>query len=99
MEAAKAASSSASLRALESESETLEPETLLSERLMLGLRLAEGLDAEQAAAAAGAILWTNERRRVVQRLVERGRLLQAGPRLRIPKAAWLFSDGTISELL
>lgn len=99
MEAANAAREPASLRALESESERLDPGTLLSERLMLGLRLAEGLDAEQAAAAAGATLWTSERRRVVQRLVERGRLLQEGPRLRIPKAAWLFSDGTISELL
>lgn len=101
MEAARAARAPSpdSIRSLESESEALEPETLLSERLMLGLRLAEGLDAEQAAVAAGATLWTSERRRVVQRLVERGRLLHEGPRLRIPKAAWLFSDGTISELL
>ena len=99
IEAAKAARGPASLRSLESESEALDAETLLCERLMLGLRLAEGLDAEQAAAEAGATLWTSERRRAVQRLVERGRLLCEGPRLRIPKAAWLFSDGTISELL
>jgi oxygen-independent coproporphyrinogen-3 oxidase len=89
----------ANLRSLESESEALDPETLLSERLMLGLRLAEGLDVEQAAARTGAHMWTKERRRAVQRLVERGRLLQDGPRLSIPKAAWLFSDGIISELM
>jgi hypothetical protein len=32
-------------------------------------------------------------------LVERGRLVEDGPRLFIPKAAWLFADGIISELL
>ncbi len=88
-----------SCRALESESEALSPEVQLSEALMLGLRLADGLDAEAAAARTGAVLWTPERRRAARRLVERGRLVQEGERLFIPKAAWLFADGIIAELL
>jgi putative oxygen-independent coproporphyrinogen III oxidase len=87
------------LRQLESESEPLTPDVQLSERLMLGLRLAEGLDVEQASARTGALMWTRARRQAATRLVERGRLLEQGPRLSIPKPAWLFSDGIISELL
>ena len=86
-------------RQLESESELLSPEVQLIESLMLGLRLAEGVDVERAAARTGAPLWTAARRRSVQRLVERGRLLQEGPRWSIPKPSWLFADGIISELL
>jgi oxygen-independent coproporphyrinogen-3 oxidase len=66
---------------------------------MLGLRLAEGVDVDRAAARSGATLWTPARRRAATRLIERGRLLEQGPRLSIPKPAWLFSDGIISELL
>jgi oxygen-independent coproporphyrinogen-3 oxidase len=93
------AGDSAALRALESESEALAADVLLSESLMLGLRLAEGVDVEQAAHRTGAEMWTQARRRVVRRLVDRGQLLHEGPRLSIPKPSWLFSDGIISELL
>ena len=87
-----------SARRIESESEALSPDTRLSESLMLGLRLAEGVDVEQAAERTGAEMWTSARRRAVRRLVERGQLLHTGPRLSIPKTAWLFSDGIISQL-
>jgi putative oxygen-independent coproporphyrinogen III oxidase len=87
------------LRALESEREALSPDTLLSESLMLGLRLAEGVDVERAAARTGASMWTSERRRSARRLIERGQLQEDGPRLSIPKPAWLFADGIISQLL
>jgi oxygen-independent coproporphyrinogen-3 oxidase len=86
-------------RGLESELEALSPEVQLSEALMLGLRLARGVDAEAAAERTGAPLWTPERRRAAARLAERGRLVLDGPRLMIPKPAWLFSDGIIAELL
>ncbi|HTV21587.1 MAG TPA: hypothetical protein VMG12_23020, partial [Polyangiaceae bacterium] len=86
-------------RSLESDIEALSPEVQLSEALMLGLRLASGFDGDAAAARTGATLWTPERRRAAQRLVERGRLELDGPRLVIPKSAWLFSDGIIAELL
>ena len=88
-----------SLRQLESESELLSGEVQLSESLMLGLRLAEGVDVERVAARTGAPMWTRARRQAATRLVERGRLLERGPRLSIPREAWLFSDGIISELL
>lgn len=87
------------LRAVESESELLTPDVLLSEALMLGLRLAEGVDVERAAHATGAAMWTPARRSAVQRLTVRGQLQHEGPRLSIPKAAWLFSDGIISQLI
>jgi oxygen-independent coproporphyrinogen-3 oxidase len=86
-------------RALESESEALTPEVQLSEALMLGLRLSDGVDVAAAAARTGACMWTPERQRAARRLVERGRLVQEGDRLFIPRPAWLFADGVISELL
>jgi putative oxygen-independent coproporphyrinogen III oxidase len=89
----------ASASAPQTEREELSPETALAERIMLGLRLAEGLDVEAAAADVGAVAWTPERVRAVDRAVARGRLVREGPVLRIPKAAWLFADGTIAELL
>lgn len=87
------------LRTLESESEQLTADVLLSEALMLGLRLADGVDVERAAHRTGAAMWTPARRSAVQRLTARGQLHQDGPRLSIPKAAWLFSDGIISQLI
>ncbi|HWO14202.1 MAG TPA: radical SAM family heme chaperone HemW, partial [Polyangiaceae bacterium] len=86
-------------RGLESESEPLTPDVLLSEALLLGLRLADGVDLDEAAARTGAAAWTAARERAARRLVERGRLVRDGSRLFIPKAAWLFSDGIIAELL
>jgi putative oxygen-independent coproporphyrinogen III oxidase len=86
-------------RALESDREALSPDVLLSEATLLGLRLSDGVDVDEAAARTGAQFWTPERTRAVRRLVERGRLLREGSRLRIPPAAWLFSDGIIAELL
>lgn len=88
-----------SCRALESEHEVLSADTRLSEALMLGLRLAEGLDIAEALARTGASTWSRERERSVQRLTERGVLERRGSRLRIPKHAWLLADGVIAELL
>ena len=90
---------SAALRQLEHEAEPLSAAVQLQECLLLGLRLADGVDLERAAARIGADPWPPARRRAAQRLIERGRLLQQGSRLVIPKPAWLFSDGIISELL
>jgi putative oxygen-independent coproporphyrinogen III oxidase len=86
-------------RVLESEREALPPDVLLSEAIMLGLRLSDGVDVEEAAARTGGVFWTAERTRAVRRLVDRGRLVRVGSHLTIPPAAWLFSDGVIAELL
>jgi putative oxygen-independent coproporphyrinogen III oxidase len=84
---------------LVSEVEPIEAETAFRERLMLGLRLKDGLDVEGAAAELGVQAWTAARERTASRLVERGLIRKDGSRLWIPKAAWLFADGTISELM
>ena len=84
---------------LVSETETIDPETALSERLLLGLRLARGLDVQRAASELGVDPWPPARRRAARRLVAAGRLAEEGPRLRIPRDAWLLADGVIRELL
>jgi oxygen-independent coproporphyrinogen-3 oxidase len=78
--------------------EALDPSALLRERIMLGLRLATGLDLAAAGADLGIDPWTPERLRAIERLVERGRLVREGDVLRIPRAAWLFTDDTASRL-
>lgn len=81
------------------ERELIDPETALRERLLLGLRLEEGLDVDGAAAELGVTPWTPPRARARDRLLQVGRLEQAGGRLRIPPSQWLFADGIVAELL
>jgi oxygen-independent coproporphyrinogen-3 oxidase len=85
--------------ALITDVELITPETELAERLMLGLRLAEGVDVEAAARDIGVEAWPAARRRAVERLAARGRIVREGGRLTIPVNAWLFADGTIAEVM
>jgi oxygen-independent coproporphyrinogen-3 oxidase len=78
--------------------EALDGETLLRERIMLGLRLAEGFDLEAAAQQLGVDPWPPSRARAAERMVQRGRLLREGGRLRAPLSAWALVDGTAAEL-
>ncbi len=78
--------------------EELDAETMLRERIMLGLRLASGFDLKGAGADLGVEGWTPERDRAAKRLEERGRLIREGSALRIPHRAWLWSDDTASRL-
>lgn len=78
--------------------ESLDAEQLLRERIMLGLRLEDGLDLAAAARDLGIDPWTDGRVREAQRLVARGRLEHVGDRLRVPHAAWLWSDDTAARL-
>lgn len=80
------------------ESEELDAETRLRERIMLGLRLAEGLDLEAHARDLGVPPWPPSRRRAADRLISDGRLVEADGRLRVPPTAWLFADGTAAAL-
>jgi putative oxygen-independent coproporphyrinogen III oxidase len=80
------------------EREDLDGETRLRERLMLGLRLREGIDLESAASEVGAEPWPRERRQAVDELVAAGRLVREGARLRVPREAWLFTDGIAAAL-
>ncbi len=80
--------------------EPIDAETALRERIMLGLRLAEGIDLEAAAAELGVAALPPERQRALERLQSTGRIeLEGGRRLRIPKSQWLFADGIIGQLL
>lgn len=82
----------------EMSTEALTPDDLLKERIMLGLRIAEGLDLGAAGRDLGVDPWTPERLRAVEKLVARGRLERHGDMLRIPRAAWLFTDDTAARL-
>jgi len=80
------------------ERDELSPEARLRERIMLGLRLSEGLDLEGAAAPLGLDPWGNGRRERVDKLVEAERLERRGGHIRVPEAALLFADGIAAEL-
>ena len=79
--------------------ELIPAETALAERIMLGLRLAEGLDLEQSAAELGAELWTLDRARARDRLLAQGKLEISGTQVSIPKSHWLLADGIIAALM
>jgi oxygen-independent coproporphyrinogen-3 oxidase len=78
--------------------EALDAETRLRERIMLGLRLAEGLDLEAAAAELGCDPWPPERRREAERLRAKGLLVLDGGRVRVPRGAWVLADGIAAAL-
>lgn len=79
-------------------SEALDGETLLRERIMLGLRLEGGFDLAQAAGELGVEPWPKERVREVEKLVEKGRLEKNGDRIRIPKPFWIYANDTAARL-
>jgi oxygen-independent coproporphyrinogen-3 oxidase len=83
---------------LDATEERLDPETRLRERIMLGLRLREGLDLEGAAAELGLSPWPSARRRAADRLLARGRITIEGGRVRVPRPARLHTDGIAVEL-
>jgi oxygen-independent coproporphyrinogen-3 oxidase len=80
-------------------SERSSPEIALSERVLLGLRLREGVDFSRAEAETGATAWTAERQEASARLIERGDLIREGETLRIPPHTWLFADRVVRELI
>lgn len=81
------------------EREELDAEALLRERIMLGLRVREGIDLAAAADDLGIDAMTKERRRTIDALVARGRVAIDGTRLTIPPVAWLFADDTAARLM
>ena len=78
--------------------ERIDGETILKERIMLGLRLAQGFDLEAAARELGVEAWPQDRTRALEGLERRGRVVREGTRLRIPPSAWLFTDDTAARL-
>jgi oxygen-independent coproporphyrinogen-3 oxidase len=93
----------ASNSAREGDTERLDAETMLRERIMLGLRLASGFDAEAAARDLGLSFWTSARTRDADSLIANGRLERirhddGRDVVRIPKRSWLFANDTASRL-
>jgi putative oxygen-independent coproporphyrinogen III oxidase len=78
--------------------EELTADALLRERIMLGLRISDGLDLGAAGADLGIDPFTPERTREIDRLVDNKRLERDGDVLRIPRDAWLFTDDTAARL-
>jgi oxygen-independent coproporphyrinogen-3 oxidase len=78
--------------------EHLDAETLVKERIMLGLRLAAGFDVADAERDLGLAIATRERERAIEKMVSRGRLAVHGSHWRVPKERWLLVDGTAAEL-
>jgi putative oxygen-independent coproporphyrinogen III oxidase len=78
--------------------EPLDGETLMRERIMLGLRMEEGIDLDAIALDLGVPAWTAERRRAADWLEARGRIDKIGSCIRIPRSAWLWTDDTAARL-
>ncbi|MBS2020734.1 MAG: radical SAM family heme chaperone HemW [Deltaproteobacteria bacterium] len=78
--------------------EDLDALALLRERIMLGLRLDDGLDLSRAGRELGIDPWTRERVKAIDDAIARGRLERHGDVIRIPRAAWLFTDDIASRL-
>lgn len=78
--------------------EALRPEQLVLERLMLGLRVSEGVDLLALERELGMGVLTPERQRRIDHLLKRQRITFDGGRLAIPRSAWLHADGIIAEL-
>lgn len=71
--------------------ETLSPEDEKVETIMLGLRMAKGLDAAQAREICST--------EALQRLLESGSLVESAGRIRIPEESFFVSDDIIRQLV
>jgi oxygen-independent coproporphyrinogen-3 oxidase len=78
--------------------EELCAETRLVERLMLGLRLAQGVNVPGALLDLGLPGLGDRRLRAIERLVVREQLLWDGKTLAIPTRHWLLADGIIAAV-
>lgn len=79
--------------------EVLDVETRFRERLMLGLRLREGIDLQALGSELGVNPWSSQREATLARLVKQQRITLNGTRCSIEPTAWLLADGTIAELM
>jgi oxygen-independent coproporphyrinogen-3 oxidase len=82
---------------LESERETLGPDEIIREALMLGLRTAEGMNLEDTRVRAGRDPEAG-RREELERAMDRGDLERSGDWLRAPRSRWLKLDGIVRDL-
>jgi putative oxygen-independent coproporphyrinogen III oxidase len=78
--------------------ERLDAETLMRERIMLGLRMRAGIDLAAAAQELGVVALPEARAEALARLVTRGRLVRDGLHVKVPRSAWIWVDETASAL-
>ncbi len=79
--------------------EAPDPARGIAERIMLGLRLSEGIDALRLERAAARIDRGNELRAAVEAERRAGRVTRRGDRLVLSSEGWLFADGVAAELM
>ncbi|MFZ5890392.1 MAG: radical SAM family heme chaperone HemW [Myxococcota bacterium] len=79
--------------------ESLDGATAFAERLMLGLRLAEGFAWRASEERTGAAMWTSNRRRAFEKWSGRGALYESDGRLHIRSSHWLLADGIVADLM
>jgi len=79
--------------------EPLDPPTLFAERILLGLRLAEGIDLEELERTFQVPVLTPARERAIERWRARGALIRSDARLRLDKRHFLLADAVIRDLL
>lgn len=84
-------------KTLESETETLGPDEIIREALMLGLRTTEGTNMERTKARAGKDPEAG-REQEIERAIGRGDLVRGGEWLRVPQSRWLKLDGIVRDL-
>jgi oxygen-independent coproporphyrinogen-3 oxidase len=77
--------------------ERLDAQALIREALMLGLRMAEGVDLAQLEARLGVDPRLG-RESAFKRRLARGDIVLEGARLRVPQARWLLLDGIVADL-
>ncbi len=81
--------------------EDLTAEDRMRERIMLGLRLSEGVDLELAGRELGVDPLPAERQLTLDRMLADGRLERlpgAALRVRVPRAKWVLADGIAARL-
>ena len=84
-------------KTLESERETLGPDEIIREALMLGLRTAEGMNLVDTRVRAGSDPEAG-RQEELERAMDRGDLERSGDWLRVPRSRWLKLDGIVRDL-
>jgi putative oxygen-independent coproporphyrinogen III oxidase len=87
----------AALASVEVFEEQLDAQALIREALMLGLRVADGVDLTVLQARVGVDPRLG-REPALQRRLARGDVVLEGPRLRVPHPRWLMLDGIVSDL-
>lgn len=79
--------------------EPITPEVDVQERLMLGLRLAEGVNLPTLALETGVEVLTPERQRALRKWRERGALRERDGTVELDRAHWLLADAIIREII